>query len=148
MTDSMDTSSGRTVAAATLRGDFAWYGETGPSREGWSRGVTERELTAMGSRWRRCSRSAAPRPAMVPRRHKPAAAPPGDGPSGRRAARSALTVQPARREIDHGAWEDLPAAEVAARDAVAFTAWHAHPGWRGAPGGESGYAVAAPARRR
>jgi probable phosphoglycerate mutase len=54
-----------------------------------------------------------------------------------------LSVEAGLREIDHGAWEDRPAAEVAARDAPAFRAWQEHPGLRSAPGGESGYAVAA-----
>jgi len=128
----------------TLRLHLARHGETVSSREGRFCGVTECELTADGlemgkllagrcaaaGRWRavvtspmwRCQETA-----------RPAAERLG----------LALTVEPALREIDHGAWEDLPGAEAAARDAAAFAAWQAHPGWYGAPGGESGYAVAA-----
>ena len=54
-----------------------------------------------------------------------------------------LSVEAGLREIDHGAWEDRPAAEVAALAPAAFRAWREHPGLRSAPGGETGYAVAA-----
>ena len=143
MTDSMDTSSGE-QSPLTLRLHFARHGETVSSREGRFCGVTECELTADGLEMaallaERCAAAGHWRAVVTsPLRRCWKTAHPAAERLG-----LALTVEPALREIDHGAWEDLPAAEVAARDAVAFTAWHAHPGWRGAPGGESGYAVAA-----
>lgn len=127
-----------------LRLHFARHGETVSSREGRFCGVTECELTAAGlemagllaercavaGRWRAVVTSPMRRCQVSAR---PAAERLGLG----------LTVEPGLREIDHGAWEDLPGAEVARRDATAFAAWQEHPGWYGAPGGESGYAVAA-----
>ena len=142
MTDSTSTSV--SPPHEVLRLHFARHGETVSSREGRFCGVTECDLTADGhvmaalladrcaaaGRWRavvasplrRCRETALP---SAERLGLP------------------LAVEPGLREIDHGAWEDRPAAEVAASDAAAFAAWREHPGWLGAPGGESGYAVAA-----
>jgi alpha-ribazole phosphatase len=54
-----------------------------------------------------------------------------------------LTVEDGLREISHGAWEGLTAAQARAVDADAFDGWDDHPGLVAAPQGESGYDVAA-----
>jgi broad specificity phosphatase PhoE len=131
-------------AAATLRLHFARHGETSATSEGRFCGATECELTAdgrlmgelladrcaAGGDWRAVVSSPLTRCLVTAR---PAAERLG----------LPLTVEPGLREIDHGAWEDRSAAEVAALDPAAFEAWLEHPGLRGAPGGETGYAVAA-----
>jgi broad specificity phosphatase PhoE len=131
-------------AAATLRLHFARHGETVASTEGRFCGVTECALTAdgrlmgellaercaAGGEWRAVVSSPLARCLETAR---PAAERLG----------LAIDIEPGLREIDHGAWEDRPAADVAATDTAAFAAWREHPGLRGAPGGESGYAVAA-----
>jgi broad specificity phosphatase PhoE len=131
-------------STATLRLHFARHGETLSSTEGRFCGVTECELTADGrlmaellaercvaaGRWRAVVASPLERCLATAR---PAAERLG----------LPVAVEAGLREIDHGAWEDRPAAEIAVRDAAAFEAWREHPGLRGAPGGETGYAVAA-----
>jgi probable phosphoglycerate mutase len=131
-------------ATEGLRLHFARHGETAASLEGRFCGATECELTAdgrlMGSlladrcaasgRWRavysspleRCRATARPTAERLGVR---------------------LSVEAGLREIDHGTWEDRPEVEVAAVDPAAFRAWQEHPGLRAAPGGETGYAVAA-----
>ncbi len=131
-------------AAATLRLHFARHGETVSSIGGRFCGVTDCALTAdgrlmgellaercaAGGRWRAVVASPLERCLATAR---PAAERLG----------LPIAVEAGLREIDHGAWEDRPAAEIAVSDASAFDAWREHPGLRGAPGGETGYAVAA-----
>ena len=54
-----------------------------------------------------------------------------------------VTVDDGLREIDHGRWDGQREADVAAADPQAYAAYNQHPGVLGAPGGESGYQVAA-----
>jgi broad specificity phosphatase PhoE len=54
-----------------------------------------------------------------------------------------IEVQDGLREIDHGAWDGLTAAEVQAIDPVGFARYDQHPALTAPPGGESGLAVAA-----
>ncbi len=131
-------------ATATLRLHFARHGETVSSTEGRFCGVTECALTAdgrlmaellaercaAGGQWRAVVASPLERCLATAR---PAAERLG----------LPVDVEAGLREIDHGVWEDRPAAEIVASDAAAFAAWREHPGLRGAPGGETGYAVAA-----
>jgi probable phosphoglycerate mutase len=128
----------------SLRIHFVRHGETTASREGRLCGLTECELTdggrLMGSYIAdRCAAAgswlaiySSPLRRCVE--------------TGRPAAeRLGLTiaVEQGLREIDHGAWDGRLESEVAVDDAQAFRAWQEHPGWRAAPGGENGYAVAA-----
>ena len=143
MNDSTGTATPAPSSTA-LRLHFARHGETVASREGRFCGVTECELTADGHEMagllaERCAAAGLWRAVVASplRRCRETA-----GPTAERLGLP-LTIEPGLREIDHGAWEDRPAAEVAASEAAAFAAWLEHPGWRGAPGGESGYAVAA-----
>ncbi len=132
------------AGAAALRLHLARHGQTAASLEGRFCGVTECELTAdgrlMGSLLaERCAAGGSWRAVVSsPLERCLATARPAAERLG-----LPLSVEAGLREIDHGAWEDRPEAEVAAIDPAAFEAWREHPGLRSAPGGESGYAVAA-----
>jgi broad specificity phosphatase PhoE len=127
-----------------LRIHFVRHGETTANREGRFCGLDECELTRDG---RRMAAAVAERCASAGRwlgiyssplqrcveTVRPAA------------ERLGLTVivEPGLREIDHGTWDGRLEDEVAAHEADAYRAWRDHPGWRGAPGGENGFAVSA-----
>lgn len=55
----------------------------------------------------------------------------------------AVVADPRLRELDYGAWEGRPVAEVLATDGPARRAWEAAPDTERCPGGESGADVAA-----
>jgi len=127
-----------------LRLHFVRHGQTTATVEGRFCGLTECELTddgrLMGSylaeycaasgRW--LAAYSSPLRRCVETVH----------PAAERLGLTVLTEQ-GLREVDHGAWDGRLAQEVARDDAAAFTAWQEHPGWRSAPGGENGFAVAA-----
>lgn len=132
------------LARAGLRLHLARHGETAASLGGRFCGATECELTAdgrlMGSLLAdRCAAAGHWRAVFSsPLERCRATARPTAERLGLR-----LSIEAGLREIDHGTWEDRPEADVAAADPVAFRAWQEHPGLRAAPGGETGYAVAA-----
>ncbi len=129
---------------AVLRLHLARHGETAAARDGWFCGVTECGLTAAGRRMaallaERCAAEGRWRAVVSsPLERCVATARPA-------AERLGLPLElaPGLREIDHGAWEGRRAADLATSEAAALRAWEEHPGFRAAPGGETGYEVAA-----
>jgi probable phosphoglycerate mutase len=56
---------------------------------------------------------------------------------------AAVTLVDGLHEIDHGRWDGLSEAQIEAAEPEAFAAYNRHPDFCGAPGGETGYQVAA-----
>ena len=129
---------------AGLRLHLARHGQTAAARDGWFCGVTECELTDDG---RRMAELLAERCAAAGRWLAVVSSPlerclETARPSAAR-LELPLRVEAGLREIDHGAWERRTADEIAASEGAALRAWEEHPGYRAAPGGETGYEVAA-----
>ena len=127
-----------------LRLHFVRHGETAESREHRFCGEFDCELTPEG---RRMAEAVAERVVTTGAWEAVYSSP---------LRRAVMTASPAAeriglpvrletglREISHGAWEGKLDEEVAALDPTGWERYQLHPGLEGAPGGESGYAVAA-----